>query len=384
MRIGRKFFVLFMLLGFAAKSLGCSVPVFRYALERWECDEYRLIVAVKGELPPEHQTWVEELKNQSYREDGFCNLMVHVVDITDEANQGLLETYPVVEQITEPTAVLLYPRGAYLQTIVFQEPFSDQTVQKLTTSAFVETVTLDILAGTSAVWVLVDSGNQAADDAAYDVLIRSLAKQSEQIEIEAGVIETSGNITGGMSEEEVMANYDPSNFLRSGIPLKVEFSVKRLSRTQAEPVFRGILMNIVEGLEHYSDQPMVFPVFGRGRFLHPLVGEGIEPGNIEMASAYICGACSCQVKLGNPGVDLLSHMDWYSYLEGSEVVHDRALPPLTGTGDLAEPETSVSEPVAKEIVETRKASPLARNLVVVVGVVLGVVVGVSFSMRKKK
>ena len=103
-----------------------------------------------------------------------------------------------------------------------------------------------------------------------------------------------------------------------------------------------------------------------------------------MASAYICGACSCQVKLGNPGVDLLSHMDWYSYLEGSEVVHDRALPPLTGTGDLAEPEASVSEPVAKEIVETRKASPLARNLVVVVGVVLGVVVGVSFSMRKKK
>jgi hypothetical protein len=143
-------------------------------------------------------------------------------------------------------------------------------------------------------------------------------------------------------------------------------------------------MNVEEDLENYSDQPMVFPVFGRGRFLRPLVGEGINPGNIEMASAYVCGACSCQVKSGNPGIDLLSHVDWYSYLEGSEVVHDRELPPLTGTADLVEPDAAASEVVSQDSPEPQQSSPLTRNLMVVFGVVLGLVVGVSIVILKKK
>lgn len=370
--------------GIAVEIAACSVPVFRYALERWERDEYRLIVASQGELPPEHQMRVDELNQQSYQEDGFINLTAYSVDVTDEENAAVLEAYPVLKDITEPTACLLYPRGAYLPTIIMQEPFSDETVKKLSTSALVEDLTMEILSGTSAVWVLVDSGNKELDDEAYKVLVDRLNILGEEMELPAGVIETSGHITGGMTEEDIRANFDPANFLQSGIPLKIGFAVKRLAKEKAEPVFRAILMNSEADLENYKGQPLAFPVFGRGRFLLPLVGDGINPENIEMATRYVCGICSCQVKSGNPGIDLLSHVDWSSYLEGSEVVHDRALPPLTGTADLVNLEEAVPEVLDSEIIEPKPSSSLARNLVIVLGVVLGLMVGASVAIKKKK
>ena len=246
--------------GVAAEVAACSVPVFRYALERWERDEYRLIVASQGELPPDHQKRMGELKNQSYQEDGFINLTAYSIDVTDEENAEILKSYPVLKDITEPTACLLYPRGAYLPIIILQEPFSADTVKKLSTSSFVEDLTLEILSGMSALWVLVDSGNKELDDKAYQVLVDRLNILGEEMELPAGVIETSGNITGGMTEEDIRADFDLANFLQSGIPLKIGFAVKRLAKDQAEPVFRAILMNSEADLENNKRQPLAFPV----------------------------------------------------------------------------------------------------------------------------
>ena len=125
--------------GFVNECLCCNVPVFRYALERWERDEYRLLVAAKGELPADAQKRVDDLDRQTYYwEEGFCNLTVEVVNITDEANTELLEAYPAMSQVTEPTAFLLYPEDAKPQAIILQESFSDETVGKLVSSAVVD------------------------------------------------------------------------------------------------------------------------------------------------------------------------------------------------------------------------------------------------------
>ncbi|MCB1088647.1 MAG: hypothetical protein KDM63_16535, partial [Verrucomicrobiae bacterium] len=77
---------------------------------------------------------------------------------------------------------------------------------------------------------------------------------------------------------------------------------------------------------------MVFPVFGRGRLLEPLIGKGVRSENVMEYATYICGACSCEVKDQNPGVDLLIAADWDTALHGSEVVIEKVLPPLEGTG----------------------------------------------------
>jgi hypothetical protein len=62
---------------------------------------------------------------------------------------------------------------------------------------------------------------------------------------------------------------------------------------------------------------------------------------IVAACAYLCGACSCQVKSGNPGYDLLFRAPWSEHLRDGLVVVDKELPPLPGVGQIGE-----TDPVA--------------------------------------
>ena len=77
------------------------------------------------------------------------------------------------------------------------------------------------------------------------------------------------------------------------------------------------------------DEPIAFPIFGRGRVLYGLIGEGIASDVIDEASLFLTGACSCEVKEQNPGVDLLMSVDW-DRLITTQYEIDRELPPLAG------------------------------------------------------
>ena len=128
---------------------------------------------------------------------------------------------------------------------------------------------------------------------------------------------------------------DEENVLRSDVPLKIGFSVFRISRLDsAEEPFLQMLLNLEDDLGEYADEPMAFPVFGRGRILEPLIGLGLTYDNVVEHSAYLTGACSCEVKDQNPGIDLLMSMNWDAAMEGSQVIIDKMLPPLEGTAAL--------------------------------------------------
>ena len=147
----------------------------------------------------------------------------------------------------------------------------------------------------------------------------------------------------------VLGPEDEENVLESSIPLKIAFSILRLSRENPEEsVLRAMLMNLEQDLldEEFADKPMLFSVFGKGRVLPPLVGLGINEDNALGDCSYLCGPCSCQVKNQNPGMDLLVKADWWAALEGSSVIEEKALPPLSGVEDLIatnEPDLNRSE-----------------------------------------
>jgi hypothetical protein len=80
--------------------------------------------------------------------------------------------------------------------------------------------------------------------------------------------------------------------------------------------------------------PMIFPVFGRGRALLPLIGAGITPENIEDSGSFLVGACSCEVKELNPGFDLLLAADWNGLLfENGPPPEVAAARPVAATGE---------------------------------------------------
>ncbi len=116
----------------------------------------------------------------------------------------------------------------------------------------------------------------------------------------------------------------------AGPELSYEFSILPLSRTDPkEQILLVMLLNSEPDLHEYADEPMAFPVFGRGRVLCALVGAGIRADNIQEIIAFLTGPCGCEIKAMNPGVDLLMAANWDAAM--TELYEtDYPLPELTG------------------------------------------------------
>ena len=104
----------------------------------------------------------------------------------------------------------------------------------------------------------------------------------------------------------------------SGLELKIEFAMVTVQRDDPKEQFLlNMLLNSEPDLADLNE-PMAFPVIGRGRVLYGLVGKGINAQTIAAASRFLVGPCSCQVKNQNPGFDLLLAKDWDMKLFGTK------------------------------------------------------------------
>jgi hypothetical protein len=123
--------------------------------------------------------------------------------------------------------------------------------------------------------------------------------------------------------------------------LQIRFSIVRVSRDDAkEQAFIDMLLDSEEGLrdEEFQGQPMTFPIFGRGRALYAVIGEGINREVIFDVCRFLVGPCSCQVKNQNPGTDLLMAVNWEESIT-PQIAVDESLPPLPVIGTVASEES---------------------------------------------
>jgi len=291
------------LLSAASLAVACNVPVFRYALERWPADMYDVVVLHSGALSDEQSAQVESLRSQSRSSGGFANFNLHTIaasKIEDELLAGIWQEHGGEEQ---PVLALLYPRNAreVPDRLVTAAPLSQQAIGGLIDSPIRQAVVDELLAGESAVWVFVPSGNEAEDKSALSRLNDQVAKNEKQLELPP--------------QDEIEAD----EFFRAETPieLRLGFSILTLDRSDPrEKFFLAMLLGSEIDLEDL-DQPMAFPVIGRGRVLYALVGKGIFPDTITSAARFVVGPCSCQVKEQNPGFDLLLNVNWDEKLGGS-------------------------------------------------------------------
>jgi hypothetical protein len=217
--------------------------------------------------------------------------------------------------MTEPRLLVLYPGIVDLESMVWSVPLTAEHVDALLDSPARQEIAKRILAGQSAVWVLVESGDPERDAQVTTLFAEQLARLNSEVKLPSQeLIE---------AEKEFRAD--------NPIELQVEFSLIRVSRDDPrEQAFVSMLLNSESDLLEF-DEPIALPVFGRGRTYYALVGDGITPKNIENSCRFVCGACSCQVKQQNPGVDLLMAVDWASQVIGS-AMKEPELPQLTGIG----------------------------------------------------
>ncbi len=299
----------------AATAVACSVPVFRYALERWAPDDYRLIVFHDGALDSEAEGWVRDLGRDGLAGKPAANLAVRTVDLAAKpVEPELLRWWQQYATITRlPAMVLLYPAGLRLPEPAWIGPLTGATVAQLLDSPLRREIGRRLLGGESAVWVLVESGDGSADTQAAELLERRLRHLEETMEL---------------------PELDPAD-LREEAPekpaekLKVDFSMLRVSRQDPEEsVLVGMLLGLETDLAERRE-PIVFPIFGQGRVLYALVGRGISNAMIDEAAGFLTGACSCVVKEENPGSDLLMAVDWDRLVEPL-IASSQEVPALAG------------------------------------------------------
>lgn len=249
-------------------SYACSIPVFRYALDRWPADFYRIEIPADA---AKESSLAPLLRNLGYSSP--VNLRV----IAPEDSHG-------------SESRLLFPQG---KTPVWSGVLNGEKFSKLTDSPIRAEVVKRLLAGDSGVWIVLESGHKELDDAE----VARLEKRIKFLETVADIPTIDPN--------------DPSSLLGPGPDLRVGFSVLRISKDNPrENLLRTMLLGPTWDLNEASEGPIASVVFGRGRVLGAWPTTELDDESIDEACLFLLGACSCQVKQLNPGWDLLMSLDW--------------------------------------------------------------------------
>lgn len=311
-------YALLAALAACATANACSVPVFRYALERWAADPFQVAVLHRGELTDDDaKAFIQALEAASEAEPNYANVSVSPVNL-DEPLPKMLEEALTDEDraATAPLAVAIYP---YNPIVAWRGTPTASAAAQLLDSPLRRTIAREILKGASAVWVLVESGDQEKDDAALALLRENLKTMEGELELP--------DVTP-MDREQYMTGEGPE--------LSLSFSVVQLKKGDAEEAaFRSMLLNSEELPEEPG--PIAYPLFGQGRCLAAFHGDMLKLEEMGAACAFLVGMCSCQVKAYNPGVDMLFSAGWGYYIFDNYVV-DETLPELMSTA-MVLPET---------------------------------------------
>jgi hypothetical protein len=284
---------------FSGDSQACNVPAFRYALERWPADPYQILVYSETSPAGKELTLLQK---------PAANCVLRLVDVTAPEGKALardrkISAFPWIE--------VFYPLEVQTRLPLWSGPLEAGGVAAILDSPVRSQLSRRLLEGEVAVWVLVKSGNGRDDSLALQALNASLRKASSTLQMP--VIGTDQN--GNSIEVGDFKSYP------------VRFGLLEVARS--DPREKMLVSSLLESEPDLAQQnePIAFPVFGRGRALYALAGAGIQESNIMEACRSLLAWCSCEIKAQSPGTDLLISADW-SKPYGGRMVEDPEIPPL--------------------------------------------------------
>lgn len=289
------------------QATSCPIPVYRYALEYWEPDPYRITIYTTGTLTQSEEEIYNRLVQSAAGREAFANIDVNLVNL--EANpHAPARQHPDIDPLPDtPWMAVQYPRISANNNTVWHGPFTMSHAERLLDSPARRTLANHLAQG-SMVWLFLESDHSSKNREALSVLKRELDRL-----------------------EQTLVLPDPEQWWtnRDGVdPPEIRFEIVTVSKhNPAELALAQMLLRSEDDLQEFDSEPMVFPVYGRGIALWAIVGSGINTWNITDAAEFLTGPCSCQVKMLNPGIDLLVSKDWEASVES---ITDALLTPLTG------------------------------------------------------
>ncbi len=282
----------------AGAAAGCSVPVFRYALERWENDPFQLVVFSQGKLEPSLAADLDGMEAVMDRTGALPNWKVVRVDVSQPVPALWAAIWEKQKSLPLPSLALCTPEWTREDPALHSAQLTKAELAALVSSPKRLEVLAQLLKGTAVVWLVAETADAKANSELLTLLETETKRLADTILISAGVRKDGVNVL-------------------SDLPLEVSFS---LVRVRADDPAEALLMKLLNNGDPVT-QPTLYPVFGRGRVLAALTAAKMNKELLEETARFLCGACSCQVKAQNPGFDLLLQADW------QQIFGDNALPP---------------------------------------------------------
>ena len=283
----------------ASAAQACTIPVFRFALDRWEADRYRLV------LPPEQA-------REAATRDLLRPLRANSPANLDIATAATSSGQPELRSAAEDRALWSGRLEAASLAGLLDSPGRRQIVERL-------------LKGDSVVWVL------AAGPAAED-------------RTRAGQIERRLKFLEQVASLPLQDPNDPDSQLGPGPPLRLKFTALPL---RLDDPGEALLLRMLAGSRSRFD-PLATgfgaAVFGRGRVLGAWPLSELDDQALEDACLFLTGRCSCRVKQDNPGWDLLLSVDWPRALNAAALTSDSTPSAPTPVAVPAAPATVVASP----------------------------------------
>lgn len=288
----------------------CDTPVYRYALYRWPPSPYRLLVCSDAASAADSRALLDRAIAARQHDGQQANLEVHFVDTSD---QDWLESLPpaVKQSIAArredalPWHLLLSPHG----NVLFSGRLADDDLPALLDSPARRRIAELLAEGHPGVLLLLSGRDEQANSSVEQTVRQAIARTTppsapEQPGFIPGLlpVETAADLAAAARAEA-----DPSAATPDALPVGFVTVARDDPR---EAWFVRMLLGVEDDLADF-DEAMVFAVYGRGRVMEPCLGEGITADNISaLFIRFMHGACSCEVKEQNPGMDMLVRFDW--------------------------------------------------------------------------
>jgi hypothetical protein len=359
---------LLMLLMTAPWSMACSVPVFRYALERWPPSDYELWLFHQGPLSEAQRRLADELDREVLLGGAQTNIHIQWADVSGALSPEAAKAWAGQQASGFPHATLLFPPHGSASGIAHAGPADAGVLRALLHSPRRQEVVERLLGGDSAVWLFIESGDPAIDRPAFERLSATLEQMAQELE-----------------PPEPDPTDDDVRLADGGTPLKISFPVLRISRSDAAEQGLVALLTAAFTPTPPAARPFTVAISGQGRAIAMLSGDEIDSGGIIAWCEFIAGPCSCQVKAELPGSDLLMRADWSQlkdgrWVEGPEVPNVAVVNDLAGaakppTKSTPSPSHAASAPAA--VPATTAADPVSGGLTLLIAAAAVLLAGAS-------
>lgn len=265
----------------------CDTPVYRYALERWQPDDFLLVAPASAQESLRRE--IDALASRGPRAN------VAVLDPLEAAQLG--------RPVDPDRMVLLAPPDKWQPgklEEVWSGPPTAAALARLADSPARRELAKRLISGEAIVWVVIDRGEADGGDGLQKLdpliteFIRDVVAEDEARKDEPSLAEPDAP---ALKPSDKAIFWPPRMSVlrvRADDPQEREFTA--LLTAAGEPELAAV--------------SAVFPVFGCGRTLGGLRLANLKAEAFLSACDFLTGACSCEVKEISPGTDLLLAAHW--------------------------------------------------------------------------